>query len=141
MDAVMAQAMAPARSSMLLVTLFAAVALALAVVGVFGVLSYTVNQQATELGIRMALGANARNVKMLVLGQGLAPVLAGIACGIAGALALTRFMESLLFGVTATDPVTFVVVSALLAAIAALASYIPARRATRVDPVRVLRQS
>jgi ABC-type antimicrobial peptide transport system permease subunit len=126
---------------MLLVTLFAAVALALAVVGVFGVLSYTVNQQATELGIRMALGASARNVKLLVLGQGLAPVLVGIACGIGGALALTRFMESLLFGVTATDPATFVVVSALLAAIAALASYIPARRATRVDPVRVLRQS
>ena len=141
MDAVLALAMAPARSSMLLVTLFAAVALVLAIVGVFGVLSYTVNQQTTELGIRMALGASARSVKLLVLGQGLTPVLVGIACGVAGALALTRFMESLLFGVKATDPATFVIVSALLAAIAALASYIPARRATRVDPVRVLRES
>jgi ABC-type antimicrobial peptide transport system permease subunit len=117
------------------------VALVLAIVGVFGVLSYTVNQQTTELGIRMALGASARSVKLLVLGQGLAPVLAGIVFGIAGALLLTRFIESLLFGVTATDPVTFAVVSALLAGIAATASYIPARRATRVDPVRVLRES
>ena len=140
MDAILAQAMAPARSSMLLVTLFAAVALVLAVVGVFGVLSYTVNQQTAELGIRMALGASARNVKLLVLGQGLAPVFAGIAVGVAGALALTRFMESLLFGVKATDPATFVLVSALLASIALVASYIPARRATRVDPVRVLRE-
>jgi putative ABC transport system permease protein len=141
MNAVLAQAMAPARSSMLLVTLFAVVALVLAVVGVFGVLSYTVNQQTAELGIRMALGASARSVKLLVLGQGLAPVLGGVAVGLAGAFALTRFMESLLFGVTATDPVTFAGASVLLAAIAGLASYIPARRATRVDPVRVLRES
>jgi putative ABC transport system permease protein len=141
MDAVLAQATAPARSSMLLVGLFAAVALVLAVIGVFGVLSYTVNQQTAELGIRMALGATARNVEMLVLGQGILPVLGGIAIGVAGALALTRFMESLLFGVTPTDPATFAAASALLASIAALASYIPARRATRVDPVRVLRQS
>jgi predicted permease len=141
MDAVLAQATAPARSSMLLVALFAAVALVLAVVGVFGVLSYTVNQQAAELGIRMALGASARSVKLLVLGQGLLPVAAGIAMGIAGALGLTRFMESLLFGVTPTDPATFVAVSALLTLVAAVASYIPARRATRVDPVRVLRES
>jgi putative ABC transport system permease protein len=141
MDAVLAQAMAPARSSMLLVTLFAIVALVLAIVGVFGVLSYTVNQQTAELGIRMALGASARQVKFLVLGQGLAPVLGGIALGVAGALALTRFMESLLFGVEATDPATFMSVSALLALIAAAATYIPARRATRVDPARVLRES
>jgi putative ABC transport system permease protein len=140
MDAILARATAPARSSMVLVGLFAAVALALAVIGVFGVLSYTVNQQTTELGIRMALGASARSVKLLVLGQGLMPVAAGVTVGIAGALALTRFMESLLFGVTATDPMTFGAVSLLLVAIAAAASYIPARRATRVDPVRVLRQ-
>ena len=139
MEAVLAQSMAPARSSMLLVGLFAAVALALAVIGVFGVLSYTVNQQTTELGIRMALGATPGSVKRLVLGQGLAPVVAGIGLGIVGALALTRFMASLLFGVTATDPSTFAAVSLLLAVIAALASYIPARRATRVDPIAVLR--
>jgi putative ABC transport system permease protein len=141
MDTVLARATAPARSSMMLVTLFAVVALLLAVVGVFGVLSYTVNQQATELGIRMALGASARNVKLLVLAQGATPVLAGIAAGIGGALALTRFTESLLFGVTPTDPATFVAVSLLLVLVAAIASYIPARRATRVDPVRVLRDS
>jgi predicted permease len=140
MDDILARATAPARSSMVLVGLFAAVALALAVIGVFGVLSYTVNQQITELGIRMALGASARSVKLLVLGQGLMPVAGGVIVGIAGALALTRFMESLLFGVTATDPVTFGAVSLLLVAIAATASYIPARRATRVDPVRALRQ-
>jgi putative ABC transport system permease protein len=140
MDAILARATAPARSSMLLVGLFAAVALALAMIGVFGVLSYTVNQQTTELGIRMALGASARSVKLLVLGQGLMPVVAGVIIGIGGALALTRFMESLLFGVTPTDPVTFGGVALLLVAIAAAASYIPARRATLVDPVRVLRQ-
>ncbi len=141
MDAVLAQATAPARSSMLLLGLFAVVALVLAIIGVFGVLSYTVNQQTTELGIRMALGATARNVELLVLGQGVVPVLAGLVLGVAGALALTRFMESLLFGVTPTDPGTFAAAAALLASIAALATYIPARRATRVDPVRVLRES
>jgi putative ABC transport system permease protein len=139
-DEVLAQSRAPARSSMLLVGLFAALALVLAVIGVFGVLSYSVTQRTTELGIRMALGASARSVKLLVLGQGMAPVAAGVAIGIGGALGLTRFMEALLFGVTPTDPLTFVSVSMLLAAIAAVASYIPARRATRVDPVRVLRQ-
>jgi putative ABC transport system permease protein len=139
MDAIISRATAPARSSMLLVALFAGVALTLAVVGVFGVLSYTVNQQTTELGIRMALGATARNVTLLVLGQGIAPIAAGVALGIGGALALTRFMETLLFGVTPTDPVTFASVSMLLVAVAALASYIPARRATKVDPVRILR--
>jgi putative ABC transport system permease protein len=141
MDAVIAQALAPARSSTLLVGLFAAVALALAIVGVFGVLSYSVSEQTTELGIRMALGASARSVKLLVLGEGLGPVLAGIALGAAGAAALTRFMSTLLFGVEPTDPATFAAVSLLLAAVAALASYIPARRATRVDPVTVLRNS
>ena len=140
MDAILARSMAPTRSSMLLVSLFAAVALALAVIGVFGVLSYSVTQRTTELGIRMALGASARSVKLLVLGQGMRPVAAGVAVGVAGALALTRFMATLLFGVTPTDPVTFATVAMLLAATAATASYIPARRATRVDPVTVLRQ-
>ncbi len=140
MDALLARSVAPARSSMVLVGLFASVALALAIIGVFGVLSYTVNQRTTEIGIRLALGASTRNVKLLVLGQGMAPVAAGVAIGIVGALALTRLMETLLFGVTPTDPLTFAAVSTLLAAIAAVASYVPARRATRVDPVRVLRQ-
>jgi predicted permease len=139
MDAIIGRAVAPARSSMLLVALFAAVALALALIGVFGVLSYTVNQRKTEIGIRMALGATASNVKLLVLGQGMVPVVAGMAAGIGGALLLTRFMETLLFGVTPTDPITFVTVALLLFAVAAIASYIPARRATRTDPATVLR--
>ncbi len=140
MEDILGRATAPARSSMVLVSLFASVALALAVVGVFGVLSYTVNQQTTELGIRMALGASASNVKLHVLGQGMAPVAAGILLGVTGALMLVRYMETLLFGVTPTDPMTFVTVAAILAAMAAAASYLPARRATRLDPVRVLRQ-
>jgi putative ABC transport system permease protein len=140
MDAILARATAPARSSVVLVGLFAGVALTLAVIGVFGVLSYTVNQQTRELGIRIALGASPRRVKLLVLGEGLVPVAAGVLLGVGGALALTRFMESLLFGVTPTDPATFSAVALLLASVAALASYLPARRATRVDPVTVLRQ-
>jgi putative ABC transport system permease protein len=139
-DEVLAQSRAPARSSMLLVGLFAVLAVTLAVIGVFGVLSYSVTQRTTELGIRMALGATARSVKLLVLGQGMAPVAAGVVAGIGGALALTRFLQTLLFNVKPTDPITFVSVSVLLAAIAAIASYIPARRATKVDPVTVLRQ-
>ena len=139
MDAIVARAMAPARSSMLLVGLFAAVALGLAIIGVFGVLSYTVTQQTTELGIRMALGASARSVTLLVLGRGMKPVAAGVAAGVAGALVLTRFMEALLFGVTPTDPATFAAVAMLLTGVAAVASYIPARRAT-ADPIRVLRE-
>jgi ABC-type antimicrobial peptide transport system permease subunit len=141
MDEVVARSRAGARSSMLLVVLFAALALVLAMIGVFGVLSYTVSQRTTELGIRLALGANARNLKLLVLGQGMMPVAAGVILGLAGAFALTRFMESLLFGITPTDPVTFATVAVLLASIAAVASYLPARRATRVDPVAVLRES
>jgi putative ABC transport system permease protein len=125
---------------MLLVGLFAAVALVLAVIGVFGVLSYTVTQRTTELGIRMALGASATRVKLLVLGQGMAPVLGGVAVGLGGAVLLTRFISSLLFGVSATDPVTFATVSMALTGVAAMASYLPARRATRVDPMSVLRQ-
>ncbi len=140
MDAILARATAPARSSVLLVGLFAGVALVLAVIGVFGVLSYTVTRQTRELGIRMALGASARRVKLLVLREGMAPVAAGVVLGLAGAFALTRFMNSLLFNVTPTDPATFSVVAVLLASIAALATYLPARRATRVDPVVVLRQ-
>jgi putative ABC transport system permease protein len=139
-DEVLAQSRAPARSSMLLVGLFAALALLLAVIGVFGVLSYSVTQRTTELGIRIALGATARSLKLLVLGRGMTPVAAGVAIGVVGALALTRFMETLLFGVTPTDPITFILVSVLLATTAGVASYIPARRATRVDPMRVLRQ-
>jgi putative ABC transport system permease protein len=141
MDDILRRTTAPARSSMVLVTVFAAVALTLALIGVFGVLSYAVSQQTAEFGIRMALGASARDVRRQVLNQGVGPVGAGIACGLAGALALARTMDSLLFGVTATDPATLAAVAGLLAATALAAAYVPARRATEVDPVQVLRQS
>ena len=139
MDEIIGRTVAPARSSTVLIGLFAAVALTLALVGVFGVLSYTVSQRTTELGIRMALGASAQQVTWNVLGQGLMPVGIGVAIGVAGALLLTRFMQSLLFGVTPTDPVTFAAVALLLGTTAAAAAYVPARRATRVDPVKALR--
>jgi putative ABC transport system permease protein len=133
--------MASPRSSTLLLTLFAALALTLATIGVFGVLSYSVAQQTTELGIRLALGASAGQVALLVLGRGMRPVLAGVACGLAGALAMGRFVESLLFGVAPGDPLTFAAVAGGLTLVAAVASYVPARAATRVDPALVLRQS
>lgn len=139
MDDVLNRATAPARSSMVLVTLFAGVALALAVIGVFGVLSYAVTQQTTEIGIRLALGASRRSVHRLVLRQGLTPVTVGLVVGLLGAIGLTRFMTSMLYGVTPTDPVTFAAVAALLVTTAGVAASIPARRATRVDPVRILR--
>ena len=138
-DDVLSRSTQPARSSMMLLSGFAAVALLLAVLGVFSVLSYGVAQRAKEFGIRMSLGAGSRQVVLLVLRQGLIPVAAGIALGLAGAFGLTRFMQTLLFGVTATDPITFTAVGSGLAAVAAIACYLPARRATRVDPVVVLR--
>jgi putative ABC transport system permease protein len=139
MHDILGRATAPARSSMVLVGVFAGVALALALIGVFGVLSYTVTQQTAEFGIRMALGASARRVHFLVLGRGMVPVAAGIAIGVAGAIALRSFMGTLLFGVAPTDPATLVAVATLLLVTAAAAAYLPARRATRVDPLRVLR--
>ena len=139
MDEVLAAAVAPARWSTTLLGVFAGVALVIAVLGVFGVLSFIVTQRTRELGIRIALGAAPAQVRRLVVRRGLTLGVAGILLGIAGAIALTRFMGSLLYGVTATDPVTYGGVSALLVAAALLASYLPARRATRVDPIRALR--
>ena len=119
---------------------FAAFALLLAVIGVYGVMSYLVTQGTHDIGVRMALGAQRRTIVGLVLRQGLAMTALGIGAGLVGAAALTRVMAALLFGVSATDAATFSAVPLLLAAIAALASYIPARRATRVDPVVALRE-
>ncbi len=127
------------RFNMLLLIIFAGVALALATVGIYGVVSYSVSQQTREIGIRMALGAGRRDVLKLVIGQGLMYTLIGVAIGVAGAFGLTRLITGLLYGVTATDPLTFACVSVLLVIAALLACYIPARRATNVDPMEALR--
>ncbi|HEX8140381.1 MAG TPA: ABC transporter permease [Pyrinomonadaceae bacterium] len=139
MEQVMAASVTRPRFTMLLLGLLASVALALAVVGIYGLMSYSITERTHELGIRMALGAQASDVLRLVLGQGLRLILIGIALGLAGAFALTRLMASLLYGVSTIDPVTFVVVSLLLTVVALLACYLPARRATKVDPMEALR--
>ena len=127
------------RSLMFLFGAFAILALALAVVGIFGVVSYSVNRRTREIGIRMALGARAPDVLRLVMKNGLLLTLVGVGSGLGAALALTRFLKSLLFGIESTDTLTYVAVSALLIFIALLATYLPARRATKVDPLEALR--
>ena len=127
------------RFSMLMLGVFAAIALALAAIGIYGVISYLVTQGTREIGIRIALGATPQHILALVVRQGMTLALSGVAIGLAGAFLLTRLMRSLLFGVNATDPLTFAVISALLTFVALLASYIPAHRASRVDPMISLR--
>ena len=139
MDDVIAVSLAARHLSMVLLGAFAALALVLSCVGIYGVISYLVGQRTREIGVRMALGAQRHDVMRLVLGQGAAMALIGVAIGVAAALALTRFMSSQLFGVTAHDPLTFLVVALLLTLVALLACYLPARRATRVDPIEALR--
>jgi putative ABC transport system permease protein len=118
---------------------FAALALLLAAVGIFGVISYAVAQRTQEIGVRRALGAGTAGVMRLVLTQSLGLAAIGVAIGLAGALAVSRILRSMLFGVTPTDTLTFASVAAGLLAVAFLASYLPARRAARIDPLRALR--
>jgi predicted permease len=139
MDNIAAAAVSGPRLAFLLVGIFAALALVLATVGIYGVISYSVTQRVHEIGVRVALGAQLGDVLRLVVGQGMKLAATGVAVGLLAALALHSVMKSLLYGVSATDPLTFVAVSFVLMLIAAIACYIPARRATRVDPVVALR--
>jgi putative ABC transport system permease protein len=139
LEGVLSKSVAEPRFRTLLLGIFAGLALSLALVGIYGVMSYTVAQRTHEIGIRMALGAERGNVLRLVVRQGLALTLMGLGVGLAVALSLTRFLASFLYEVRATDPAAFVAVSLVLAAAGLMASYIPARRATKVDPMVALR--
>ena len=139
MNAVMADALSRARFNTLLLGLFALLATLLAAVGIFGVMNYAVTLRTREIGLRMALGAQPAEVLGLVLKQGAMLTSTGIVIGLAGALLLTRLLSSLLVGVDATDPLTLSAIVIVLAAVSLLACYIPARRATRVDPMVALR--
>jgi putative ABC transport system permease protein len=138
-DDILRDAVAQPRYQTMLLSLFGITALILAAVGIYGVTSYTVTQRTHEIGIRVALGAKRSDVLKLVVGQGFKLTLIGVGLGAWGALALTRFLSTLLYGVKPTDPLTFMVVSLLLIAVALLACYIPARRATKIDPMVALR--
>ncbi len=138
MDEVIAKSAASQRISMALFSAFAAIALLLAALGIYSVIAYSVTLRTQEIGVRMALGAQAGDVLRLIIGQGMAFTCAGVFAGLAGALALTRAISGLLFNVRANDPLTFVAISALIMAVALLASYIPARRAAHLDPMKAL---
>jgi predicted permease len=139
MDAVRGNSIAQPRFRTLLIGLFSALALVLAAIGIYAVIAYTVTQRAREIGIRMALGAQRADILKLIVKQGLPLIFCGLLIGLAGAFALTRFMASLLYGVTPSDPATFLAVAFLLTAVALIACLIPARRAASVDPMVALR--
>jgi len=139
MEEYLSASVAAPRFSTTLLSIFAGVALVLTVVGLYGVMSYSVAQRTNEIGIRMALGAQSSDVLLMIVKQGSMLILLGLTIGLVGAYALTRVISSLLFGVTAKDPFTFAAVAVLLAVVALLACYIPALRATKVDPMDALR--
>lgn len=139
MDEYLADARAPTQFALTLIGLFAGLALVLASVGLYGVITYSVRQRTREIGVRMAYGAPESSVVRLVVGQGLVLTVGGLAVGLVGALVATRLVSSLFYGVSTADPITFVAVSLVLVAVALVASYLPARRATRIDPVVALR--
>jgi len=139
LEQVMADSISRQRFQTLLLGAFATTALLLAAIGVYGVVSYSVSQRTGEIGIRIALGARPRDVLRLVIGHGLILTVLGMALGLAGALGLTRLMGGLLFGVSANDPLTFGVTALLLTAVALSAALVPARRATKVDPLVAIR--
>jgi putative ABC transport system permease protein len=139
MSAVVGGATAESRFYVVLLGTFASIALTLAAVGIYGVMSYSVSRRTHEIGIRVALGAEPSSVLMLVVAQGLRVAAVGVGIGVVASFALTRLMSKLLYGVAPADPMTFVVVTAVLCAVAVVASYVPARRATRIDPLSALR--
>jgi putative ABC transport system permease protein len=140
MDDVIAQSVSPQRFNLLLLASFAGIALLLAAVGIYGVLSYTVRRRVREIGIRMALGASNSDVLKMVVSDGMKPILIGVAIGLAAALALSRLIASLIFGVRPNDPLTFSVVALTLISVGILANILPAYRATRIEPVHTLRE-
>jgi putative ABC transport system permease protein len=139
MDAFVSDVMAPRRFSLIMVLIFGAIALTLASIGLYGVIAYSVTQRTHEMGIRMALGASPGAILKLIVGQGLAVAVPGIVIGLIGGLILTRLMSGLLFGVSATDLPTYAGGAAVVALVAMLACYVPARRASKLHPMTALR--